>query len=147
MQKQKVSAFLCCYLIGLLDNCATNLLRLINSMSFHFRTRTHGQKGTQICDLLANKCPKGHDSVSKTWEIYLTRGHLFDSEGHLFDSKGHLFEMVGHLFDREGHLFDWKGHLFDSEGHLFEMVGHLFEMVGHLFDREGHLFDRKGHQF
>ena len=69
------------------------------------RARTHGQIGTQICDPLANKCPEGHDSVSKTWEIYLTMGHLFYSEGY-------LFEMEGHLFDREGHLFDSKGHLF-----------------------------------
>ena len=69
------------------------------------RARTHGQKSTQICDLLANKCPLSHDSVSKTWKVYLTRGHLFDSEGH-------LFEMVGRLFDREGHSFDRKGHLF-----------------------------------
>ena len=48
--------------------------------------------------LLQINAPKGHDSVSKTWEIYLTRGHLFDSEGH-------IFEMEGHLFDRKGHLF------------------------------------------
>ena len=47
----------------------------------------------QIKHVLANKCPLGHDYVSKTWEMYLTRGHLFDSEGHLFDSEGHLFEM------------------------------------------------------
>ena len=78
---------------------------MTNSFFLHFRARPHGQKGTQICDPLANKCPLGHDSVSKAGEIYLTRGHLFDSEGH-------LFEMEGHLFDREGHLFDWKGHLF-----------------------------------
>ena len=63
------------------------------------------KKGTQICDLLANKCPEGHDSVSKTRGIYLTRGLLFDSEGHLFD-------MECHLFDRERHLFDWKVQLF-----------------------------------
>ena len=36
--------------------------------------------------------------------IYLTRGHLFDSEGHLFESEGHLF-------DREGHLL-WEGSQF-----------------------------------
>ena len=34
---------------------------------------THGQKGTQICDPLASRCPQGHDSVLKTWEINLTR--------------------------------------------------------------------------
>ena len=66
---------------------------------------TNGQKGTQICDPLANKCPKGHDSVSKTWDVFLTRGHLFDKEGH-------LIEMQGHLFDRERHLFDRKGPLY-----------------------------------
>ena len=31
---------------------------------------------------------KGH---KKTWEIYLTRGQIFEMEGHLFDRKGHLF--------------------------------------------------------
>ena len=62
------------------------------------RVRTHGQKGTQICDPFANKCPKGHDSVSKTWEIYLARGHLFEMEVHLFDREGHLFNRKGHLF-------------------------------------------------
>ena len=71
----------------------------------HLKGRTHGQKGTQICDPLANKCPQGHDFVSKTWDIYLTRGHFFDSDRH-------SFEMQGHLFDKEGHLFDGKGHLF-----------------------------------
>ena len=35
------------------------------------------KKGTQICDPLGNKCPWGHDSVSKTSEIYLTKRHLF----------------------------------------------------------------------
>ena len=71
-----------------------------------FYSVTHGQKGIQISDPLANKCPLGHDSVSKTWEICLARG------GYFFDSEGHLFEMEGHLFDKEGHLFDMKGHLF-----------------------------------
>ena len=56
--------------------------------------------------LLQINVPRVRNSVSKTWEIYLTRGHLFDSEGH-------LFEMEGHFFDREeDHLFDRKGHLF-----------------------------------
>ena len=63
------------------------------------------KKGTQICDPFANKYPQGHDSVSKTWEIYLTRGHLFDSEGRLFVMEVHLFDREGHLFDRQGHLF------------------------------------------
>ena len=36
------------------------------------RARTHGQKGTQICDLCANKCPEGHDSVFKNL------GNLFE---------------------------------------------------------------------
>ena len=73
--------------------------------SIFFRSRTHGQIGTQICDPFAINCPEGHDSVSKTWEIYLTRGHLFDSEGHFLEIKGHLFDREGHLFDRKGHLF------------------------------------------
>ena len=34
----------------------------------------------------------GRVSVSKTWEIYLTRGHLFDSEGHLFEMEEILFD-------------------------------------------------------
>ena len=36
--------------------------------------------------------------LSQNLRIYLTRGHLFDSEGHLFDSEGHLFDREGHLF-------------------------------------------------
>ena len=62
------------------------------------RARAYCQKGTQICDLLANKCPQGHNSVSKTRDIYLTRGHLFDSEGHSFEMEGHLFDKKEHLF-------------------------------------------------
>ena len=47
----------------------------------------------------------GYDSVSKTWENYLTREHLFGSEGHLFEMEGNLFDRAGQLFDRQGHLF------------------------------------------
>ena len=56
----------------------SNVLITLMTMSIKFRARAHGQKGTQICDPLARKCPQGHDSVSKTGDIYLTRGHLFD---------------------------------------------------------------------
>ena len=66
------------------------------------------KKRTQICDPLTNKCLSGHDSVLKTSEIYLTRGHFFHSKGHLFEMEGHLFDRKGHLFDRKGHLF-WEG--------------------------------------
>ena len=50
---------------------------------------------------LANVCPYVHDSVSKTWETYLTRVTVV----HLLEVEGHLFEPEGHLFDRKGHLF------------------------------------------
>ena len=90
------------------------------------RALTHGQKETQICDPLANKCPLGHDSVSITWEIYLTKGNLFDIEGY-------LFEVEGHLFDREGHLFDRKRHSFlERSQFCYKLVGgqyfdHVYE--------------------
>ena len=96
-----------------------NNLNFINysnnvSESIHqclLRARPHDQNGTQICDPLANKCPEGHDSLSKSWELYLARGHLFDSEGH-------LFEMEGHLFDREGIFLTGRGIYFEK-GHNF----------------------------
>ena len=76
------------------------------------RDGTHCRKGTQVCDPLGNKGPWGYDSVSKTWEIYLTTGHLFDSEGH-------LFEMEGHLFDREGHIYLTGSDICFEQGHNY----------------------------
>ena len=77
----------------------------VTTVKYHTqRARTHGQKRTKICDPLVNKC---HDSVSNTWEIYLTRGHLFHNEGHLFEMEGHLFDREGLIFYRKGHLF-WE---------------------------------------
>ena len=77
-------------------------LRALRSGEFHIvsftliRARTHGQKRTQICDPLPNKCSQGHDSVSKTWEIYLTRGHLFDRDGHLCSEGSQFcFKLLG----------------------------------------------------
>ena len=66
------------------------------------------KKGYKYVTLLQIDIARGHDSVSKTWENYLARVHLFDSEGHLFEIKGHLFDREGHLFDRKGHSF-WEG--------------------------------------
>ena len=62
------------------------------------------KKGHKYVTLLQINVPR--DSASKTWEIYLTRGHLFNSEEHLFELEGHLFELEGHLFDRKGHFFE-----------------------------------------
>ena len=66
----------------------------ISEKEFGLRARTHGQKGTQICDSLANKCPclKNSGNLFVKGPFYLTvRDILFDKEGHLFDRKGHLF--------------------------------------------------------
>ena len=74
---------------------------------------------------MVKKC---HDSVSKTWDIYLTRGHFFDCEGHLFG-------MEGHLFDKEGHLFEGKGRLFlEGSQFCYKLLGgrnfdHVYESL------------------
>ena len=46
------------------------------------RARTHCQKGTQICNPLANKCPKFLRKNHEPRDIFLQEGHIFVS---LFD--------------------------------------------------------------
>ena len=50
-------------------NITPSISTVLEAQNFNFsllKDRTHGQKGTQICDPLANKCPESHDSISKT---------------------------------------------------------------------------------
>ena len=61
----------------------TILLQIVRGTKFlswvrTHRARTHGQKGTQICEPLANKCPQSHliSFYLKNSNIYLTRGHF-----------------------------------------------------------------------
>ena len=54
------------------------------------------KKRHKYVTLLQINVPRGHGSVSKTWEIYLTRGHLFTRK---FLSKNVFWvELVGFLY-------------------------------------------------
>ena len=84
------------------------------------------KKGHKYVTLLQINVPRVMILSQKPCNIYLTRGHLFDS-------GGHLFEMEGHLFDKEGHVFDGKGHIFwEGSQFCFKLLGgqnfdHVYE--------------------
>ena len=72
----------------------------ISEKEFGLRARTHGQKGTQICDSLANKCPclknSGNLFVKGPFyltvrDIYLTVRDIYLTGRDIYFQKGHNF--------------------------------------------------------